>query len=347
MLPCRTTRQREPPPRLACRSVRGVIAVGRRERELGHRRRGIAEGRRDRARRARARRHLPGVPARSHGGVHRISPALGAAAMIAVVAMASLPPAPSAAVPRRALRRPSPPRSSTPFAPGTPSPRRSRSRSMPRWTPRPSPERSGSRPTAPSASRGTRAGTAADDRADMPAGSPTPCTRSRSTRSARSEAGGRLATAVHALVLTTGRGPRLDRRDASAQGVASAPTRRSRSSSTGPSRSPPSARRCATEPALDGDARAGGDRRRVPVHPVGAASPPQRPTACRSTGLVRRRRRAVRDPTPCRRSRPSKAPSVVRFRPFDGTARVDRGAILSVRFTRVDGPATRPRGRSR
>jgi uncharacterized protein YkwD len=30
----------------------------------------------------------------------------------------------------------------------------------------------------------------------------------------------------------------------------------------------------------------------------------------------------------------AKAPSVVRFRPFDGTARVERGAILSVRFTR-------------
>ena len=113
--------------------------------------------------------------------------------------------------------------------------------------------------------------------------------------------------------------------------IGSAPTRRSRSSSTGPSRSRPCARRSARHP------RSTATCSRAP-HPAntssrrGARSAPApstasgwtgswTPTACRS----RRSRRSS-----CRTGR---APAVVRFRPVNGTAKVERTAILSVRFT--------------
>ena len=209
---------------------------------------------------------------------------LGAAAVIALVAMASLPPAPSAAVPRPAPAARRRRASSTPSAPGT------------RLTDADSRSTFDAPMDAASVAAALRispdsavsfawdaAGRVLTIAPDRRTGSPTPCTRSRSTRSARSEARRRASQRRSApLVLTARPGPRRIAATRVGRRAASAPTPRSRSRSTGRVRSAAVRAALRTEPAVAGDARARGDDRRVPVHARASRLARDAPTASRS-----------------------------------------------------------------
>ena len=266
---------------------------------------------------------------RSHGGVHRIPAGLGAAAIIALVAMASLPPAPSAAVPATAPQAVS--------AQVLDAVRTGHSVNKPIEITFDAPMDAASvagalriSPDSAISLSWDRAGRALKI---APTSRWRPDTLYTVTidGSARSEAGGRLATAVHALVLTkaAGRGSVVATRHLGSRV-------RADTSFTIKVDRPVTlaAVRAAlrSEPTLKGDLRPGataGEFRFTPWSGLAAAT----------TYRVWLEGLDDTEGVPFEASAPvevstAKAPSVVRFRPFDGTARVDRGAILSVRFTK-------------
>ena len=330
MLRCPETRQREPPPLLACQSPRGAIAVGRPERDAGTWRTRIAEARRDRARHSRARRRLsrgaPGawwIPARR-------SPGSAPPSIIAVVAAASLPPAQSTAVP---AFEPAPVAArfldAVKTGHGTERPDRDRVR-------RADGRRVRRRRAADLARRPDqrlvgRRGPPPDDRPDRRTGARTPCTPSRSTRSARSEAGGKLGAPIRSVVLTARRRHRVARRHADARRSGPRRHRRSRSSSIGPSRSRPCARRSARRPRSTATCSRAPRPANTVFTPWSTLSPGARYRIWLD-GLVDADGLPF-EAVPAIVVSTGRAPSVVRFRPVNGTAKVERTAILSVRFT--------------
>ncbi len=158
----------------------------------------------------------------------------------------------------------------------------------------------------------------------------TPCTPSRSTaaRAPRPAASSARRSAASCSPRPRARGRS---RPPGRSAIGSAPTRRSRSSSIAPSRSRPFARRSARP------RRSTASCSRAP-HPAntssrrGARSAPARSTESGWTGSVDADGLPF-EAVPAIVVSTGRAPSVVRFRPVSGTAKVERTAILSVRFT--------------
>ena len=246
MLRCAKPGSAKPPPLLACPSPRCVIAVGRPERDAGTWRTRIAEARRDRARHPRARRHV------SRGAARRM--------VDSSVSLAGL----GAALDHRRRRRGQPPaRKSTAvpaFEPapvaarfldavrtghGTEGPHRDRVR-------RPDGRRVGRRGAAGLARRPDQrfVGRRGPPPDDLPDGALAPRyalhRHDRRQRPLRGRRQARRPDAQRRAYRGRRHGSRSRPRGRSA--IGSVPTRRSRSSSIGPSRSRPFARRFARHP---------------------------------------------------------------------------------------------------
>ena len=266
---------------------------------------------------------------RSHGGVHRISAGLGAAAIIALVAMASLPPAPSVAVPASAPQ---------PVAAQVlDSVRTGHSVSTPIQITFDAPMDAASVAGAFRINPDSAVSLSWDRAGKVLKVAPTSRWRPDTLYtvtidgSARSEAGGRLATAVHALVLTqaAGRGSiAATRRLGSRVRADTAFTIKVDRPVT------LAAVRAAlrSQPTLKGDLQPGATAGEFRFTPWSGLAPA---TTYRVwlEGLDDTEGVPFEAVAPVEVST-AKAPNVVRFRPFDGTSRVDRAAILSVRFTR-------------
>ena len=266
---------------------------------------------------------------RSHGGVHRISAGLGAAAIIALVAMASLPPAPSAAVPASAPQ---------PVAAQVlDSVRTGHPVGKPIEVTFDAPMDAASVAGAFRISPDSAVSLAWDNAGRALRIAPTsrwrPDTMYTVTidGSARSEAGGRLAKAVHALVLTqaAGRGSIAATRQLGGRARAdtSFTIKVDRPVALATLRAA-----LRSEPTLKGDLQPGAKAGEFRFTPWSGLAPASTYRVWLE-GLEDAEGVPFADAPPVVVST-AKAPSVVRFRPFDGTARVDRTAILSVRFTR-------------
>ena len=265
---------------------------------------------------------------RERGGHHRILAALGAAAVIAVVTVASLPPAPTAAVPASA-----------------PAPVSARMLDAVRTghtvtapihvgfdTPMDAASVAGALRIVPDSAVSVSWDAAGKQLTIAPTAHWQPDTLYTVTidASARSEAGGRLETPVRAVVLTAPAGTAAITSTAMLKGRARTDTgftiKLDRSI-------PVAAVRAALriEPAVDGRLEAGasaGQYRFTPAKPLKPATEYRVFLA----GLV------DGDGVPFS-TQPSitvstvASPTVVRFRPLDRTRQVDRAALLSVRFT--------------
>ncbi len=265
---------------------------------------------------------------RSHGGFHRIFAGVGAAAIIAVVAIASLPPAPSAAVP---ISAPQPVDAQVLDAVTT-----GHSVTAPIDitfdAPMDAPSVAGALRISPDSPFSLTWDKAGRQLRIAPTAFWRPDTLYTVTidTSARSETGGRLASPVHAVVLTRPAGR-----------VTLAPTRklgarvRSDTAFTIRVDRPVSlaAIRAAlrSEPALRGDLQAGPTAGEFRFTPSSVLAPSTKYRVW-IEGLT------DADGVPFGTSAvinvaTARPPSVVRFRPVTGTAKVDRAAILSVRFT--------------
>ena len=247
---------------------------------------------------------------RGRGGAHRLLAALGAAAVVAIVAIASLPPAPSVAVPASV---PTPVTAELLDAVRTGHP-----------VTAPIQVKFDSPMDAASVAGALRVSPDSADQRHVGRGRPAADDRPDGALAARHAVHGHDR---HERAVRAGRPPRQPgprrrprrprpgpRPIAATQPRSRAmpvPTPRSRSISTVPSRW----RRCRaalrTEPAIDGNARGRRDDRRLHVHPERGAPRPRRPTASRSrassTRTACRSRRRPRSPYP-RSMRPTGRP---------------------------------------
>ena len=266
---------------------------------------------------------------RSHGGVHRISAGLGAAAIIALVAMASLPPAPSAAVPASAPQ---------PVAAQVlDSVRTGHAVNKPIEITFDAPMDAASVAGAFRISPDSAVSLSWDRAGQALKIAPTSRWRPDTLYTvtidgtARSEAGGRLASAVHALVLTeaAGRGSIAATRQIGGRVRADTSFTIKLDRPVGLAALRAALR---SEPSLKGDLQPGATSGEFTFKPWSKL-------AAASTYRVWLEGLEDADGVPFAATSPvevstAKAPSVVRFRPFDGSSRIERGAILSVRFTR-------------
>ena len=265
---------------------------------------------------------------RGRGGAHRLLAALGAAAVVAIVAIASLPPAPSVAVPASV---PTPVTAQLLDAVRTGHPVTAPIE-VKFDSPMDAASVAGALRVSPDSAINVTWDAAGRQLTIAPMAHWQPDTLYTVTidTSARSEQGGRLDNPVRAVVLTTRAGTAAIAASASVKGHA----RTDAAITIHLDRPVPlAALRAAlrTEPAIDGKLQAGATAADYTFTPNAALRPA---TAYRIslTGLVD----ADGVPfatTPSITVSTVNAPTVVRFRPFDKSQKVDRASLLSVRFT--------------
>jgi uncharacterized protein YkwD len=265
---------------------------------------------------------------RGRGGAHRLLAALGAAVVVAIVAIASLPPAQSAAVPASV---PTPVTAQLLDAVRTGHPVTAPIQ-VEFDSPMDAASVAGALRVSPDSAIKVTWDAAGRQLTIAPMAHWQPDTLYTVTidASARSEQGGRLDSPVRAVVLTTRAGTATIAASTSVKGHARTDTKITIHLDRPV---PMAALRAAlrTQPAIEGTLQAGATAADYTFTPSAALHPASKYQVS-LTGLVD----ADGVPfatTPAITVSTVNAPTVVRFRPFDKSQKVDRASLLSVRFT--------------